>query len=207
MLERLRISPWAAVALAALVAAFCGNALAGSQAAQSAKPFTAKKAKRLFNRLIKRSAPTLSVANAATADSATNAGTVGGLQVKELFFTGAANTGGTELFNAGGISISALCPANVAQGPEFSATPTGTPEGAIKFVGAGFFPGNPVAVDRFQLNAGDPAVDLDSGEDRGAAQLSFIREDGATVNGVISWEDGVRTGEDLCGVSGVLIAG
>ena len=62
-------------------------------------------------------------------------------------------------------------------------------------------------MDKFQLNAGDPAVDLDSGEDRGAAQFSFLREDGATVNGVISWEDGVRTAEDLCGVSGVLIAG
>jgi len=199
--ERFRISPWAVVALAALVAAFCGNALAGSQATQSAKPFTAKKAKRLFTRLIDRRAAALSVASAA------DAGTVGGLQVKELAFTGGAGTVGSEIFNASGISISVDCPADVAQGPEVSATPTGTADGALKFIGRGFFPGNAVAVDRFEFNAGDPAADLDSGEDRGAAQLSFLREDGATVNGVISWEDGVRTAEDLCGVSGALIAG
>ena len=98
LVERLRISPWAAVALAALVAAFCGNALAGSQAAQSAKPFTAKKAKRLFNRLIKHAARRrcrsrsqhAATATARPARSATNATRPrsAALQVKELFFTG-----------------------------------------------------------------------------------------------------------------------
>jgi hypothetical protein len=28
-----------------------------------------------------------------------------------------------------------------------------------------------------------------------------------TVNGLISWDDGLRTGDDLCGVGGFLIVG
>lgn len=219
MLERLRISPWAAVAVAALVAAFCGSALAGSQAGQSAKPFTAKKAKKLFDKLIKQRAPTLSVASAqhaTTADTATNAtnaaaavnaGTVGGLQVKEVAFTAPADTPATEVFSAGGLSIFASCPASVLDGPEVTVGALGTQEGALKFVGRGFAPNGAVEVDAYQFNSSDTALDLDGGRDRGAAQLSFIREDGLTVNGLLSWDDGIRTGDDLCGVSGALIVG
>ena len=225
MTQRLHISPWAAVALAALVAAFCGNALAGIEAKESARPFTASKAKRLFNKLIARRAPRLSVrratrantaasatsaTSAATAASATraeDANTVGGLQVKELFFAAPANTEAVEIFSAGGLSINVGCPANVGNGPELSATPTEAPQGALKFVGNGFSPGNPIGIDQYQLNAGDPAIDLDNGEDRGAAHLSFLREDGVTVNGIISWDDGVRAANDLCGVGGVLTVG
>lgn len=220
MVDRLRTSPWAAVALAALVAAFCGNAIAGSQERrQAAAPFTAKKAKRLFNRLLNRRAAGLTVARAkradeagqataaATAIKANDATTVNGLQVRELFFAGPADASAVELFNGGGLSINATCPSNVATGPELSATATGVQEGALKFVGRGFSPGNQVGVDEFRLNSSDPAIDLDAGEDRGAANLSFIREDGATVNGVISWDDGVRSATDLCGVSGALIVG
>ena len=212
----MRISPWAAVALAALVAAFCGNAIAGSQATQSASQFTEKKAKRLFNRLLNKRADRLSVAradHATAADTATNAtqaanaNTVGGLQARELFFAAPANTQGAEIFNAGGLSINAECPATVAEGPEISATITGAPQGALKFVGQGFSPGNAVGVDQYQLRAGTPAIDLDRGEDRGAGELSFVREDGVTVTGVISWDDGVRSTNDLCGVGGVLIVG
>jgi hypothetical protein len=207
LLERLRISPWVAVALAALVAAFCGNALAGSQATQSAKPLTAKKAKRLFNRLLRRRAPGLSVAAAGTAATATDATTVGGLQVKEISYTAAGGSAAVEVFRGSGLSVNAACPADVSIGPNLSASALGEQEAALKFAGAGFFPGNPVRVDLFQFNVNDPAANLDSGEDRGAAQLSYIREDGATVNGTISWEDGLRTAQDLCAVSGVLIAG
>ena len=216
MLERLRISPWAAVALAALVAAFCGNAIAGVEATDSAARFTSKKAKKLFNKLINRRASRLSVEHADTASTATtaatatkaeDANTVGGLQVKELFFAGPANAEAVEIFSGGGLSINVSCPASVDNGPELSVTATGAPEGALKFVGTGFSPGDPVGVDQFQLNSGDPAIDLDSGEDRGAAQLSFLREDGVTVNGVISWDDGVRAARDLCGVGGVLTVG
>ena len=209
----MRISPWAAVALAALVAAFCGNAIAGSQATDSASQFTEKKARKLFNRLLNRRAPKLSVARAEhalsadTATTATDAGAVRGLEARELFFAAPANTQPAELFNAGGLSINAVCPAAVTSGPELSATTTGGAQAALRFVGRGFSPGNAIGVDQYQLNAGDPAVDLDSGEDRGAAELSFIREDGVTVTGVISWDDGVRAANDLCGVGGVLIVG
>jgi hypothetical protein len=220
MLERLRISPWTAVALAALVAALSGTAIAGSQdATQSARELTPKKAKRLFNQLIRRRAPRLSVANAGHADQADtatsattataagDAGTVGGLQVKELFFAAPAGSQEVELFSGGGLVINASCAGTVDQGPELSAVATGVPEGAFKFVGRGFSPGNEIAIDEFGLNNGDGPVNLDANEDRGTAQLTFIREDGATVTGIISWDDGVRTARDLCGVSGTLTVG
>jgi hypothetical protein len=64
-------SPAILVAVLALVAALAGTAVAGPDASTSA--LTKSKVKRIADKVISKRAPTLSVAHAASADSATNA--------------------------------------------------------------------------------------------------------------------------------------
>jgi len=75
-ITRVRPSPAIVVAVAALVAALAGTAIANSGATSSA--LNKKKAKQIATKQIKKLAPDLSVAHADTADTAANADAVGG---------------------------------------------------------------------------------------------------------------------------------
>jgi hypothetical protein len=221
-----RPSPSLALAVIALVAALAGTAVAGAPVTAAkkkpAKPLTAKTGTQLFNSLLAKAAPNLTVknaqhatnadnavnaANATHAANATNAGTVGGLQVKKLAFVAPNGTPATKLFEAAGIKIEASC-ANYQNGPDITLTATSsTVGGVVVFHGGLVGTGNPGAeinVYAESFKSTSTAISIDQGEDRAVVSFSWLRADGQTANGVIGWDDGV-TGS-LCGVSGALTA-
>jgi hypothetical protein len=79
---RSRPSPAIVLAILALVAALAGTAVADPGASISA--VTKKKVKKIARKQIKKAAPRLSVSHAKTADTATNAGSVDGLDSTQL---------------------------------------------------------------------------------------------------------------------------
>src|SRR5215475_4587726 len=102
-----RPSPAMIVAIAALVAALGGTAVAGPQAIISALNKKEKKQTRnIANSEIDKRAPGLSVANA---QNATNASAVGGMKVAKIFEKLPANSPTTQIYNANGLVISAGC--------------------------------------------------------------------------------------------------
>jgi hypothetical protein len=208
-MSKRRPSPAMVVAMIALCLGLGGSAIAAGGVTKSQMK---KIAKKQANKQINKREAGLSVAHAKTADSATNAqaatnaSAVGGNSVTKFTFLAPDGTGSTELFNVNGLRMTASCPDSSLR-PDIKASATGTPQGVIKVEGIGF-PGNvPVLADLAAWNSASGTVDVDGGVDRGVAELSFFREDGLVVTVNYSWDDGVRSGNPVCGVAGHVIAG
>ena len=108
MLKRIRRLPSPALVISAIALVIAVGG--GGYALASLNSGKVKRiARKQADKEIRKKASGLSVAHAVTANSATNATTVGGETVKEFFMKGPANTATTVILHLDGLSISAGC--------------------------------------------------------------------------------------------------
>jgi hypothetical protein len=201
-----RPTPAMAVAIAALIAALGGTAVAGGVLN-----------KKKVNNIITNRAPGLSVASAKKADSATNAtnatnasnatnatnatnaSTVGGQTVTRIFQKLPTNSAATTIYSANGLVISGGC---TAGNPVLSASGPSTGEMQALIVQNG---GTTTGIERNGLTT--PA-DLDNGFGTGSGSLSYANTGGQVVTMTYGFDNspnfgGTNTG---CAITGTAIA-
>jgi hypothetical protein len=136
-----RQSPALVVAIIALIAAFGGSALAGG-------PVNKKKAKKIANNVVTQRAPGLSVAHAATADSATTANSantagtankVGPLSASRFDYRATSGAIRTTIGTFGNFVLTGACPASqtdleaTTNAPDTNLKSAYTDEGGAQF--------------------------------------------------------------------------
>jgi hypothetical protein len=213
MFNRARQAPWAALAVLALVAAFGGTAVAGqtvTAAKKKSKHTDSKADTKLFDKLLAKAAPTLSVAkaghagsadSATTATNATHAGAaddatrVGGQLIKRVFYAANSGSGPQQVLSLDGLTLTASCSSG---GGDITVTAGTTVAGTLIHAGGDFLSGGtptgtPLYAENDHFNVGDTLDLTDAGGAAGDSvqgTLTYARPDGVVVTATYSEEEG-----------------
>jgi hypothetical protein len=137
------------------------------------------------------------VPSAGAADTATTAGSVGGIGMARILYSGEQGSDFTEVLNLGGLKLEAQC------------TPTGDLEVRANPASADSEISGP-AVDDTDFDPGDNRIVVDPAPGNDRAQIAFAAASGGVVNveALTSEQlNGVRGTTDDCGFFGVAQAG
>ena len=205
LIKTQRPSPWMLVAVAALAFAMVGTAVAGTDAVSK---LTKSKVRSIADKEIKKKAPGLTVAKAASADNATNAvnaanaAKVGGQTSTKLFTKIASGTGATTVFEGSGLRLTAACSAGGAL--TFAAT---TSVNDSILLSEGNNNGTAFGSRTSDFDVGNTETPL-GGQARGAGSMTYSTPTGAFATITYAADDADTFGTfDGCVVVGTAMSG